>query len=149
MPRPASRARSSIVVFWYPNRASKRSAEWSIKAVDQCWKEKSKQIREKERDEAKKAFDAGTKNILLDLTDVPYMATAGLRALHYIYELLRTDSLYERDEAVSIGIAAGTFKSPHLKLLKPSAHVLTPLKVAGYDMFLEIHDDRKKAIASF
>ena len=99
--------------------------------------------------EAKKAFDAGTKNILIDLTDVPYMATAGLRALHFIYELLRTDALYERDDAVSVGIAAGTFKSPHLKLLKPSPHVLTPLKVAGYDMFLEIHDNRKKAIASF
>lgn len=99
--------------------------------------------------QAQEAFDAGTQNILLDLTDVPYMATSGLRALHFIYTLLRTDTPEESTEAVNKGIAAGTFVSPHLKLLKPSAHVMEALKVAGYDMFLEIHRDLKRAIASF
>ena len=99
--------------------------------------------------QAQEAFNAGTKNILLDLTQVPYMATAWLRALHSIYELLRTDLLHEREDAVAVGIAAGTFTSPHLKLLNPSAHVLEALKTAGYDMFLQIHRDSKKAIASF
>lgn len=98
---------------------------------------------------AKAAFDAGTRNILLDMSDVPYIATSGLRALHYIYTLLRTKAPAESDEAVRIGIRAGTFTSPHLKLLKPSAHVIEALRVAGYDMFLEIHRDYRKAIASF
>jgi len=98
---------------------------------------------------AREAFDAGTRNLLLDLTDVPYIATSGLRALHNIYTLLRTDSASESDEAVRVGIASGTFVSPHLKLLKPSAHVLEALKVTGYDMFLEIHRDLKRALASF
>jgi hypothetical protein len=98
---------------------------------------------------AREAFDAGTRNLLLDLTDVPYIATSGLRALHNIYTLLRTDSAAESDEAVRVGIASGTFVSPHLKLLKPSAHVLEALKVTGYDMFLEIHRDLKRALASF
>jgi hypothetical protein len=99
--------------------------------------------------QARMAFDGGMKNLLLDLTDVPYIATSGLRALHNIYTLLRTDMHEESDEAVRIGIASGTYVSPHLKLLKPSAHVLEALKVAGYDMFLEIHRDPKRAIASF
>ena len=98
---------------------------------------------------AQDAFDNGMKNLLLDLTDVPYMATSGLRALHNIYTLLRTESASESDEAVRVGIASGTFVSPHLKLLKPAPHVLEALKVAGYDMFLEIHRDLKRAIASF
>ena len=98
---------------------------------------------------AEDAFNDGMKNLLLDLSDVPYMATSGLRALHNIYTLLRTESANESDEAVRVGIASGTFVSPHLKLLKPSPHVLEALKVAGYDMFLEIHRDRKRALASF
>jgi hypothetical protein len=98
---------------------------------------------------AQAAYDAGARNILLDLTEVPYMATAGLRALHTIFTLLRTDTTEESDEATKAGIAAGTFLSPHFKLLKPSAHVLQVLKAAGYDMFLQIHRDLKTAVASF
>jgi hypothetical protein len=98
---------------------------------------------------AEEIFQAGTRNILLDLTNVPYMATAGLRALHAIYTMLRTDSPAESDEATRKGIAAGTFMSPHLKLLKPTPHVLEVLRATGYDMFLEVHKDLKTAIASF
>lgn len=100
-------------------------------------------------EQAQAAYDAGARNILIDLTEVPYIATYGLRALHFIFTLLRTDTPEESDEAMRQGIRAGTFVSPHLKLLKPSNHVLEALKVAGYDMFLEIHRDYGKAIASF
>ncbi len=98
---------------------------------------------------AQAAYDAGARNILLDLTAVPYMATAGLRALHAIFTLLRADTPEESDEATKAGIAAGTFMSPHFKLVKPSSHVLEVLKAAGYDMFLEIHSDVNQAVASF
>jgi hypothetical protein len=100
-------------------------------------------------EQAQSAFDAGARKILIDLSEVPYIATYGLRALHFIYTLLRTDAPEESDEAVRKGISAGTFVSPHLKLLKPSTHVIEALRVAGYDMFLEIHRDYKQAIASF
>jgi hypothetical protein len=98
---------------------------------------------------AQTAFDAGARNILLDLAEVPYMATAGLRALHAIFTLLRANTPEESDEATRAGIAAGTFMSPHLKLLNPSSHVLEVLKAAGYDMFLEIHRDINQVVASF
>jgi hypothetical protein len=98
---------------------------------------------------AREAFDAGTRNLLLDLSDVPYMASAGLRALHAIFTLLRTDAPSESDATMFKGIAAGTFKSPHLKLLRPSRQVLEVLNATGYDMFLEIHRDYNAALASF
>jgi hypothetical protein len=98
---------------------------------------------------AQTAHTNGARNIVLDLTDVPYMATAGLRALHAIFMLLRADTPEESDDATKTGIAAGTFVSPHLKLVKPSAHVMEVLKAAGYDMFLEIHRDLNQAVASF
>jgi hypothetical protein len=40
-----------------PIRASKRSAEWCLQAVDRCWESKSPQIRESEREAAKAAYD--------------------------------------------------------------------------------------------
>ena len=98
---------------------------------------------------AQAAFDGGARNILLDLTEVPYMATAGLRALHAIFTLLRSDMPEESDAATKAGIAAGTFVSPHLKLLNPAPYVQEVLKVAGYDMFLEMHRDVNQAVASF
>lgn len=98
---------------------------------------------------AQAAYAAGARNMLIDLTEVPYMATAGLRALHAIFTLLRADTPEESDEATKAGIAAGTFASPHLKLLNPNAYVREVLKVAGYDMFLEIHSDVNQAVASF
>lgn len=98
---------------------------------------------------AKAAYEGGARNILLDLAEVPYMATAGLRALHAIFTLLRADTPEESDANTKAGIAAGTFVSPHLKLLNPNAYVLEVLKVAGYDMFLEIHRDVNQAVASF
>jgi hypothetical protein len=40
-----------------PIRASKRSAEWCVEAVDRCWESKSPQIRESERAAARAAYD--------------------------------------------------------------------------------------------
>ncbi len=91
----------------------------------------------------------GAQNLLIDLSGVPYMATAGLRALHAIYTLLRSNAPEESDSALKSGIMAGTYYSPHLKLFKPTAHVLEALRTAGYDMFLQIHNDYKEALASF
>lgn len=98
---------------------------------------------------ARQEIESGAHNLLIDLSDVPYMATAGLRALHSIYESLRTIVPEQSDDAVRKGISSGTYVSAHLKLLKPTKHTLETLRTAGYDMFLEIHDDRKKALASF
>lgn len=98
---------------------------------------------------AEDAFQDGARNLLLDLSEVPYMSSQGLRALNRLYTLLRTDAVEESDAAVKAGIAAGTFKSPHLKLLNPSKHVREVLSIAGYDMFLEIHRSLKDAVASF
>jgi hypothetical protein len=46
-----------VIVDGKPIRASRRSAEWCLKAVDQCWSQKAPKISSKERDEAAKAYD--------------------------------------------------------------------------------------------
>ncbi|MBO0861973.1 MAG: CehA/McbA family metallohydrolase, partial [Chloracidobacterium sp.] len=46
-----------VIVGNKPVRASRRSAEWCLKAVDQCWSQKASKISAKERDEAAKAYE--------------------------------------------------------------------------------------------
>jgi len=46
-----------VVVDGKPIRASKKSAEWCLKAIDKCWDNKRNAIRLKEQDEAKAAYE--------------------------------------------------------------------------------------------
>ena len=46
-----------VVVGERPIRASKRSAEWCFKGVDQCWSQKSPRISPAERPDAERAYD--------------------------------------------------------------------------------------------
>jgi anti-anti-sigma regulatory factor len=99
--------------------------------------------------EAQKAHDTGMHNLILDLSQVKYISSAGLRALHYIFMMLRTNAANESDEAMRKGLSDGTFKSPHLKLVNPSSTVRDALETAGFDMFLEIYPNLEVAVASF
>ena len=99
--------------------------------------------------QASEAFESGTRTLLLDMTKVPYISSAGIRSLHYIFNLLRQDIDSESDEAIRKGLRDGTFKSPHLKLLNPQPKVQQVLKSTGYDMFLEIYPDLRSAVNSF
>lgn len=99
-------------------------------------------------EQAKIELDKGSHYLLLDLAHVPYMATAGLRAIHAIYEMLR-DAAGESKSLAGTGIAAGTYTSPYLKLFNPNMHVRQALTIAGYDMFLQIFTNYDQALASF
>lgn len=96
---------------------------------------------------AEQLIAQGTRNLLVDLHEVPYLSSAGLRALNQIYYKLREGT--EDKETVTKGVNEGTYKSPHLKLLSPSARVLESLKMSGFDMFLDIYSNQKTAVSSF
>jgi anti-anti-sigma factor len=98
--------------------------------------------------QVEEALSNGTLNLILDLNKVTFVSSSGLRAIHHIYSLLR-DWETEGDEVVREGMRAGTYHSPHLKLVNPSRIVHDVLKQSGFDMFLEIHDDLQRAVASF
>lgn len=99
--------------------------------------------------QAADAYEAGGRHMLLDLSKVKYISSSGLRAIHQIFAMLRAADAGENDNEVRARIAAGTYQSPNLKLLKPSPRVSQVLASAGFDMFLEIHSDLRAAIESF
>lgn len=97
----------------------------------------------------KQAYDAGARNMVIDLTDVPYMSSAGLRLLSAMMKQLRSDAPQESNDAMSRGIRAGTFTSPHLKLVNPSPLVMEVLHTSGLDMVLQIFRSVEDAVITF
>ena len=98
---------------------------------------------------AQAAYDDGTRDLLIDLSQVSYMSSIGLRAIHELFLLMKSDAPEESQEAMMEGVRSGTFTSPHLKLYNPPPDVMSVLKTTGYDMYIEIYTDYDKAIASF
>ena len=99
--------------------------------------------------EAQRIQRSGARDMLIDLTEVSVLSSAGLRVLHNLFNQLRGDSPDESDEAMRRGLKDGTFKSAHLKLLNPNKNIREALRIAGFDMFLEIYVDLREAVASF
>ena len=89
------------------------------------------------QDKASEIIDGGAKHILLDLGGVEYMGSAGFRALHAISNQLGGDD------------SAGLAKSAHLKLLNPTEAVARVIKTLGFDVYLDIFQDRDEALNSF
>jgi anti-anti-sigma factor len=93
----------------------------------------------------------GARYILVDLSQVPFVSSSGLRALHGILNELRTlqpDSTLSNAE-MKLRITQGTYKSPHLKLLNLSKETYTAFELSGFHMFIETFTDLKTAIAAF
>ncbi|HEY6041751.1 MAG TPA: STAS domain-containing protein [Anaerolineae bacterium] len=93
------------------------------------------------------AIEKGGHYILIDLTGVPYMSSAGVRALNEIFR--RLDVTHGLDGKMEKGLLDGSYHSPHLKLLNPSVRVVEVLKMVGMDMYIEFLHDYNAAVASF
>jgi len=94
-------------------------------------------------------INAGARYILVDLSHVPFVSSAGLRALNILFNRLRALTPDISDEEMRKGINNGTYKSPHLKLLNPTRETDTTLDSSGFSMFIEVFGDLKQALASF
>ena len=88
-------------------------------------------------EKASQVISEGASNILLDLSGVKYMGSAGFRSIHAITNMLDSEA------------PAGLGKSPHLKLLNPTEEVSRVIKTLGFDVYLDIFTDRNEAIGSF
>jgi anti-anti-sigma regulatory factor len=102
---------------------------------------------------AKQAYDAGTRNLILDLSEVPFIASSALVSMHSVALLMRGEAPPDPDAGWgalhSIDREREAGLQQHVKLLNPQPKVERVLKMAGFDRFFEIYTDQEEAIASF
>lgn len=100
---------------------------------------------------ARELIQNGARHILLDLSHTAYISSPGLRAINNIFNELRImyPEADQSEEDLKQGIANGTYKSPHVKLLNPSEDIKAILQTTGFDLFIETFTDKKAAITSF
>ena len=102
---------------------------------------------------AREIVEDGAQNILLDLSDLTYISSAGLVSLHTIALMTRGEELPDPEQGWS------TLKSmdrtrdgglqKHLKLLNPRPEITSVLEMVGFSAFFETFTDKKTAIDSF
>jgi len=100
---------------------------------------------------ANELIEAGAHYLLIDMAHVPYISSAGLRALHEIFKKLGTmhDNSAGSEAEMLKGIRDGSYKSPYLKLCNFSKNARSAFEMGGFDMYIETFNDRKSALASF
>ena len=124
-------------------------SQWAIKrqfAVDAD--AQSRQLIEK----ANGLYKSGTRLLLLDLTNLSYMSSSGIVALHSIAVLLHTGALPNLDNGWAalnaVAEESGGLRK-EVKLFNPQTRVDRTLEISGMKQFLEIFTEFDTAVNSF
>jgi anti-anti-sigma factor len=102
---------------------------------------------------AQELYKAGSRDLLLDLSDLSYISSAGLVALHSIALLLKGEEVPDPEGGWSAYRAMGRSSEAgiqrHIKLLNPREEVKGVLEMVGFDRVFEVHTDLDRAVQSF
>jgi len=102
---------------------------------------------------AKEAFAAGSRDFLFDLSNLTYISSAGLVAIHTVALLLRGEAVPDSEDGwSSIRAVKKTTQDKmqeHLKLLNPREEVKNILEMVGFDRVFEIYASLDEAVKSF
>lgn len=100
-------------------------------------------------------YRQGTRRLLLDLSGVTFLSSAGLVALHSIALMLRGESPPDLDAGwgvfhdMSNDLDVHSGPEANFKLLGPQPRVLRALEMSGFSRRLPIFEDRDAALHSF
>ena len=98
-------------------------------------------------------YEAGARDILVDMSDTPFMGSSGLAALHSLALLVRGDELPDLESGWNVFHEIDRDRDSglqkHIKLLNPQPQVDRTLEMTGLKQFFEVHTDLETAIASF
>ncbi len=105
--------------------------------------------------EAQTLYTAGTRNLLLDLSEMTFMSSAGLVGLHSVVMIMRGQEPPDMEGGwnvihnISHDVGSSTSLEATCKLLQPQPRVEKTLGMTGFADILEIYSDRETAVASF
>ena len=102
---------------------------------------------------AQELHSAGARDFLLDLSDLTYISSAGLVALHSVALLTRGEQVPDMEGGWaayrSMGRSSEAGLQKHVKLLNPRSEIMGVLDMVGFSNIFEIFTDREEAVNSF
>ena len=96
------------------------------------------------RERAIELHQSGMRHFILDLAQVEYVSSAGLRAIHQLYK-----AFTPANEIKTWNPGGEVFKSPYFKIANPSPNVYSVLNLAGFLHNISFFNNLQDAIASF
>lgn len=104
-------------------------------------------------EEAKKIFTSGSRHLILDMSKLTYISSAGIVSLHSIAKLFRGEPLPDTEAGWntirSLEKERAGEMQQNVKLLNVPPEVRSVLDVVGFAAFFEIHTDLEQAVAAF
>ncbi len=97
-------------------------------------------------DAARREQAAGARYLLIDLTHVDYVGSAGLAALHNIYRMFTPQQAVDAWEKQHPG---KPYKSDYMKVAGASPSVYYVLEIAGFLQNIPIFPDLQQGLKSF
>jgi anti-anti-sigma factor len=82
-------------------------------------------------EKAKEAYNNGTRDLVMDLTQTVSLTSIGIRAIVIIHKMLSTDG------------------QKHLKIANPAPYIREMLDISGVTQYIEIYNTVEEAVASF
>jgi anti-anti-sigma regulatory factor len=102
---------------------------------------------------AQELYNSGTRDFLLDLSDLTYISSAGLVALHSVALLTRGEELPDFEGGWSayrsMGRSSEAGVQKHVKLLNPRSEVMNVLDMVGFGNIFEVFTNLDEALNSF
>jgi anti-anti-sigma factor len=102
---------------------------------------------------AQELHGAGARDFILDLSDLTYISSAGLVALHSVALMARGEELPDLEGGWSayrsMGRSSEAGIQKHVKLLNPRSEIMSVLDMVGFSSVFEIYTDRDEAVNSF
>jgi anti-anti-sigma regulatory factor len=102
---------------------------------------------------AQELYKAGAHDFLLDLSDLTYISSAGLVALHSIALLTRGEALPDTEGGWSayrsMGRSSEAGMQKHVKILNPRSEVMGVLDMVGFNNVFEVYTNLDEAVKSF
>ena len=102
---------------------------------------------------ARRVYMDGARDLLIDMSQLTYMSSAGIAAIHKTALLFRGMPVVEAESGWAdfhaIDRDRGSGVQQHVKLLSPQPEVANTLDISGFKALFEIHSDLAQAVASF
>lgn len=104
-------------------------------------------------DEAQKLYDSGVRDLILDLSQLTFISSAGISALYRVALIFRGEKQTEMEEGWAsyhaISREREASKQKHVKLAGPVEKVYHSLDLVGFTTFFEIYPSLDVATTSF